>query len=627
MEVEDELGICCSDLIECVGEFIFNTAEVGSEAAKTLANRGGPLLDLLENASSLIGKTDVQFDGEVDILKILEDLLNDAELEEFGGGLKFILKMFRSKVEHFKRLVNTDWNRNCAKNKTVGDLEAVQKTDPIGTPSKDKDGASSSQVVYRKVTPLKNKTDYVCEEDGCGTTTTNLTVYKRHMRDAHKKKPDSIDDVKVTCMLLSKNKIKAKNQEICNSKLPLSEMYRHLKDVHHKPRPKKDKYLKFFKSYDGGKTFTEPVYLGSSVEDPDKEDRDKSVKTAVKRRQSDDDHTEDQETESQDGTIDKSVKSASAVKRRLLDGDHTEEQETETQVGTMKDVSHKDTIEKDDDQNESQGMDSSKATPDVEKSKPITTQNSTELTEEESVRAKSRTAVLEPEKSKSATAESFDDVSEESSTAKAKPSYSEDKDESEAGPSKKKHKADSTEGDQLEDEVCPDVEFIEKSLMPGLVEEDSDKDDCPDVDFIEKSLMPGLVEDDSDMDDDDEEDFNKNRLDNKARRYIKRKQPDIYKKEAWEEDDNKSVLDEFEDYLKMYKYASNSNKDSSTYKFSFGHMFKYPDSYLNFHRKSDPTFNFKRVISFNSQGYVQLSEPLTWMNSIAGSGQENAARR
>ena len=147
---------------------------------------------------------------------------------------------------------------------------------------------------------------------------------------------------------------------------------------------------------------------------------------------------------------------------------------------------------------------------------------------------------------------------------------------------------------------------------------------CSDVEFLEKGLD---LQQDSDIDDDDEEDFTKNRLDNKTRRYSKRMQPEIYEKEAWEEEDNITIMEEFDDYLKTYKYATNANKDSSTYSFSLGHMFKYHDSYLNFHTKLDPEFNFKRVVSFTSPGYVQLSEPLTWMNSIAGSGQENARRR
>ena len=112
MEIDEELSICFSNLIECTSEFICNTSDVGSESAKGLASRGGNLLDILENASAKIGKTDVQFYGEVDILKSLSELLDDTELEDLGGGVKFMLKMFRSKVDLFKRLVNTEWNRN-----------------------------------------------------------------------------------------------------------------------------------------------------------------------------------------------------------------------------------------------------------------------------------------------------------------------------------------------------------------------------------------------------------------------------------------------------------------------------------------------------------------------------------
>ena len=562
MEVEEELGICFSDLVECVSEFICNTSELGSESAKALASRGGNLLDVLENASSNIGKTNVQFDGEVDILKSLLELLDDADSEDLGGGFKFVMKMFRGKVEHFKRLVKTDWNQNCGKDKKPGLSEAGSSKK---TPIKSDDGARDSRVVYHKVTPLKNKTEYVCTEDGCSKTTTNLTVLRRHMQDAHKKKLGPVDEVTVTCMLPSKKK--SKTQEICNSKLPLSEMYRHLKVVHQQPRPSQDKYLRFFKSYDGGNTFTEAIYLRNSDPDPDEADSVKSVKTSksVKRKLMDDNQNEDEDNLSSNET----------KSQNILGG-----------------ASHNDTA---DSQNDPLVVDSSTAV--AENSKIIDTNNSVEMNEDEIVSGGSIAAVLEPEKSKLDT-----NLSEDSSTVKAKPKIAETLNEegSEVEPSKKKQKVDSGDDDLLQDAFCSDAEFLEKGLD---------------------------LQQDSEIDDDDKEDFTKNRLDNKTKRYSKRMQPEIYKKEAWEEDDNFTIMQEFDDYLKTYKYATNANKDSSTYSFSLGHMFKYPDSYLNFHTKLDPDFNFKRVVSFTSPGYVELSEPLTWMNSIAGGGQENARRR
>ena len=85
------------------------------------------------------------------------------------------------------------------------------------------------------------------------------------MRDVHKKAPGPVEVVKVTCMLPKKN---SNTGEPCNSKLPLADMYRHLGDVHGKPKPSKTHYLKCFKSLDGGKTYSEPVYLTADEIDP-----------------------------------------------------------------------------------------------------------------------------------------------------------------------------------------------------------------------------------------------------------------------------------------------------------------------------------------------------------------------
>ena len=263
MEVDEELGICCTDLIECLSEFICNFSEIGSECARALAERGGNLLNLIENASRRIGEMNVQFSGDIDILKNLQELFDDAEkTEDVGGGIKFMLKMFRSKIKLFERLVNTEWNQNCGKVDTA-DSPKVDTADSPEAPKTKPD--EDSQIVYKKITPHKLNVEYKCKEEGCSKSTPSLAVYKRHMRDDHKKEPGQDNVVKVTCMLPKK---KSKKGETCDSKLPLSEMYRHLDRVHNKPRLSKDTYLRFFKSFDGGQTYSEPVYLRASEDDP-----------------------------------------------------------------------------------------------------------------------------------------------------------------------------------------------------------------------------------------------------------------------------------------------------------------------------------------------------------------------
>ena len=178
MEVEEELGIVFSELTECLSEFICNFTEIGSVDSRELANQAGNLLTFLEDASSQIGKSNAQFVGEYDLLKGLEDLLLEAAKTEHGG-VKFMLKMFQNKIDHFKRLLKSEWNQNVARKEVSAESTVPESTSGENnrTPTKDKGG---SEVVFRKITPHKVKNDFKCPEEGCSKSTKNLTVYRQH---------------------------------------------------------------------------------------------------------------------------------------------------------------------------------------------------------------------------------------------------------------------------------------------------------------------------------------------------------------------------------------------------------------------------------------------------------------
>ena len=74
---------------------------------------------------------------------------------------------------------------------------------------------------------------------------------------------------------------------------------------------------------------------------------------------------------------------------------------------------------------------------------------------------------------------------------------------------------------------------------------------CTDPEFDKHAL-------DSDVEDDDEEEFTQSRLSNKKSRYSKRAEPDPLQKNSAEEEENLSVMKEFEEFLRTIKYASNA---------------------------------------------------------------------
>ena len=112
----------------------------------------------------------------------------------------------------------------------------------------------------KKVSPKKNKFEILC--GCCGDKKySNAEAYNRHLVKAHNASNEQIPVPKVTCYLTKEDGTR------CNAFQPLP-MTRHL-EIHKITRPKdKDMQLRFFKSIDSGKSFTDVVFLHRNAKDP-----------------------------------------------------------------------------------------------------------------------------------------------------------------------------------------------------------------------------------------------------------------------------------------------------------------------------------------------------------------------
>ena len=110
------------------------------------------------------------------------------------------------------------------------------------------------------MSPKKNKFEILCSR--CGDKKySNAEAYNRHLVKAHDAASEQIPVPKVTCYLTKEDGTR------CNAHQPLP-MTRHL-ETHKISRPKdKDMQLRFYKSTDGGKSFTDVVFLHRNAEDP-----------------------------------------------------------------------------------------------------------------------------------------------------------------------------------------------------------------------------------------------------------------------------------------------------------------------------------------------------------------------
>ena len=82
-----------------------------------------------------------------------------------------------------------------------------------------------------------------------------------------------------------------------------------------------------------------------------------------------------------------------------------------------------------------------------------------------------------------------------------------------------------------------------------------------------------------------------------------------------EQPDNKSVLEDFKSYL-MLKTIKTVNKDNKGIEKTLGHIGNYSDSLLKFEFTKDESFSLKRNVSFTSDNYLDIKNPLEWLQQI-----------
>ena len=195
-------GIHISDLLEFVGEIIINI----TPRDKELANEWGYVLDSLKEADSKL-KSELADVSDMNFSQLLKTLIDKSEGID-DRSIRFLLLMLSKKAEKLDKL--------------IADVATTKKAGEVATPKKAED--VYQKPVLKKITPIKNPSSYECNK--CCAVYASFQRYKEHVKEKH----GSIvtkEPTKATCMLQSKNV----DGEICNTKLPLGELYRHLYQV------------------------------------------------------------------------------------------------------------------------------------------------------------------------------------------------------------------------------------------------------------------------------------------------------------------------------------------------------------------------------------------------------------
>ena len=209
--------------------------------------KGGELLDLLQSAKKDLGKYDIRNVKGRQLIKEIHNFLSEAkkidQKQKNGEKMKSLINLTKMASDLLAMKLEEEWN-----------TQLKRKTD------EEERQEAEMKPVLKKVSPIKNKFEILCSR--CGDKKySNAEAYNRHLVKAHDAASEQIPVPKVTCYLTKEDGTR------CNAHQPLP-MTRHL-ETHKISRPKdKDMQLRFYKSTDGGKSFTDVVFLHRNAEDP-----------------------------------------------------------------------------------------------------------------------------------------------------------------------------------------------------------------------------------------------------------------------------------------------------------------------------------------------------------------------
>ena len=212
--------------------------------------QGEDLLDLLQKAKKKLGSHDVRFVENRSLIDTAKNFLKKAVSLDGGNNNKFkkILKLMTLATELLDSLLQK-MHPGAENNKRPVEGDGIA-------------GNNNKKPVLKKVTPRKSAVEHICRH--CDTKFTNPEAYNKHLTKKHNASEEHVEIPKVTCFL------NTKDGNRCNLRQPLP-MTRHLETHGIKKPNEKDTQMRYFKSFDGGQTFTDVVFLPRHHPDPDPE--------------------------------------------------------------------------------------------------------------------------------------------------------------------------------------------------------------------------------------------------------------------------------------------------------------------------------------------------------------------
>ena len=159
----------------------------------------------------------------------------------------------------------------------------------------------------------------------------------------------------------------------------------------------------------------------------------------------------------------------------------------------------------------------------------------------------------------------------------------------------------------------------------GDMEKDVENNDIND----EEMVTADARNEDSDYYSEDEDEDTEHRQEMKQLRKDRRNEAESAPRLS-DFENNASFIKSFEEYFnkKCNLSSTTKSKDNKTISLTFGHLFHYPDSYLQWMVSQDPSFNLSQITDFKSDNFLAVLSPVDWIGSIGGpSGTDLPSRQ
>ena len=648
---------------------------------------GGALIDILKEARDNLGKTDIRYLGYPSLDKSLLDFVekaNHLDRQFNEQKLKNSLKMMHHVRDILAFYLSQSWNSDLPKPEELSSRKSACGGDKVGGGGSDLETSDATDEaakrVLKKVTPKKKDYSWTCSH--CNRIFTNAESYNKHQSE--NKLSDRVEIPKVSCMLQKRG-----TEKRCTSKQSLSLMYRHLNSSHGIPRPNSNEHLRYFESLDGGKTFTNAVFMPLNAPDPPEAsfidyDQMKERKSSPKKTKKGKAKVMKNVVQDSQLSSKKSGPSKSRKKLNFEEACHSKDNDNldDNDMEVNKSLEDCDSRSGHSNINDSDAsvnkVDSSVIQLSSKKSgasmsgKEINYEKAGDEDYNLDDNDKEVTKSLEDSDSRSGHSslnDSDDRVNKvDSSIREIKSSRKRplDLDSSDANevPPVKIATEEQSDGYSLQEEGEAEVEKYQASLDDASEKtdsEDSDEDikksdfDDTDDDEAEEeddhsqtpqqvtvrvsttspesiNEIPGLIDsetEDSDTEDSDTKEYSKLRIRNKKKRYAARDVEEVKETKLEDLPGNSEVITKFETFLKEVKYSTNANKDTSTIDTIMKHLFSHPHSFLSYMNEKDPSFRLNRLFMFNDVDlFLEIKSPFEWQMTEAGeSGILNPSKR